>query len=108
MRVEERRLPLDFPVPVGVMSTGISTIVGGSQNLEWESGDLVLFLGEDLLPMLTLAIGGALAIGTLAALARPRQDVPDGELARPPLIRSIIQIAIGATVSIWAIASLLG
>ncbi|MEM9561393.1 MAG: hypothetical protein AAGA93_02175 [Actinomycetota bacterium] len=66
------------------------------------------FLGDDLLPMLTLAIGGALALGTLAALARPRTDVPEGELARPPLGRSLIQIAIGTTVSIWAIASLLG
>ncbi len=68
----------------------------------------MLFLGEDLLPMLTLAIGGALAIGTITALARPRTDVPEGELARPPLVRSLIQIAIGTTVSIWAIASLLG
>jgi hypothetical protein len=59
--------------------------------------------------MLTLAIGGALAIGTIAALAKPRTtDVPEGELARPPLVRSLIQIAIGTTVSIWAIASLLG
>lgn len=68
----------------------------------------MLFLGEDLLPMLTLAIGGALAIGTLAALARPRDETPEGELARPPLVRSLIQIAIGTTVSIWAIASLIG
>jgi hypothetical protein len=90
------------------MTTGITTIVDGPQNLECEFGDAVLFLGEDLLPMLTLAIGGALAIGTLAALARPRDNVPDGELARPPLMRSIIQIGIGTTVSIWAIASLLG
>jgi hypothetical protein len=66
------------------------------------------FLGDDLLPLLTLAIGGALAIGTLTALARPRADVPDGELARPPLGRSLIQIAIGTIVSVWAIASLLG
>jgi hypothetical protein len=34
MRVEERRLPLDFPVPVGVMTTGVTTIVEGVQNLE--------------------------------------------------------------------------
>jgi len=65
------------------------------------------FLGEDLLPWLTLAIGGALAVGTLAALVRPRTEVPEGELARPPLGRSLIQIVIGTTVSIWAIASLL-
>lgn len=67
------------------------------------------FLGDDLLPMLTLAIGGALALGTLAALVRPRtDDVPEGELARPPLARSFIQVAIGTVVSLWALASLLG
>ena len=66
------------------------------------------FLGDDLLPMLTLAIGGALAVGTLAALVRPRSDVPEGELARPPLARSLIQITIGTVVSVWALASLLG
>jgi len=67
-----------------------------------------MFLGENLLPLLTLAIGGALAVGTLAAMIRPRTEVRDGELERPPLGRSILQIAIGTTVSIWAIASLLG
>lgn len=67
-----------------------------------------MFLGEDLLPYLTLAVGGGLAIGTLAALLRPRTDVAEGELERPPLGRSLVQIAIGTTVSIWAIASLLG
>ncbi len=67
-----------------------------------------MFLGENLLPLLTLAIGGALAVGTLAAMIRPRTEVRDGELERPPLGRSILQIAIGTIVSIWAIASLLG
>ncbi len=67
-----------------------------------------MFLGEDLLPLLTLAIGGALAAGTIAAFLRPRSDVRDGELDRPPVGRSIVQVVIGVTVSIWAIASLLG
>ena len=67
-----------------------------------------MFLGENLLPLLTLAVGGGLAVGTLAALIRPRAEVRDGELEKPPLGRSLIQIAIGATVSVWALASLLG
>lgn len=67
-----------------------------------------MFLGENLLPLLTLAVGGGLAVGTLAALARPRDEQREGELERPPLGRSLIQIAIGTMVSIWAIASLLG
>ncbi|MGH1487810.1 MAG: hypothetical protein ACRBK7_00200 [Acidimicrobiales bacterium] len=67
-----------------------------------------MFLGEDLLPWLTLAIGGGLAIGTIAALVKPREEAREGELERPPLARSLIQITIGLLVSIWAVASLLG
>ncbi len=67
-----------------------------------------MFLGENLLPLLTLAVGGGLAVGTIAAIVRPRDEVRDGELERPPLGRSLIQITIGVVVSIWAIASLLG
>ena len=66
-----------------------------------------MFLGEDLLPWLVLAIGGALAIGTFLALVRP-QNNPDGtDLARPPLARSLVMIALGSVASIWGIASLL-
>lgn len=65
-----------------------------------------MFLGEDLLPWLTLAIGGALAVGTLMALVRPPEQIKDGDLAQAPLIRSISQILIGSLASVWAIASL--
>lgn len=65
-----------------------------------------MFLGDDLLPWLTLAIGGALAAGTLLALIRPPETAKDGDLAKAPLLRSIIQIAIGTFAAIWAIASL--
>lgn len=66
-----------------------------------------MFLGEDLLPLLTLAIGGALALGTVAAFVKPRTDIRDGELERPPVGRSVIQVVIGLTASVWAIATLL-
>ena len=89
------------------MAAGITTIVEGLKNLEPDFG-AAMFLGENLLPLLTLAIGGALAVGTLAAFVRPRADVRDGELERPPLGRSILQVAIGLVASIWAIATLLG
>lgn len=65
-----------------------------------------MFLGDDLLPWLTLAIGGALAIGTLAALIRPPETAKEGELATAPLGRSIVQILIGTFASVWALASL--
>jgi len=68
-----------------------------------------MFLGEDLLPWLTLAIGAALAVGTGLALFRPNDasSVAEGELERPPLGRAIVQIALGTVASIWAIATLI-
>ena len=73
-------------------------------------GDLVLaetlFLGEDLLPLLVLALGGALAVGNLLALVRPpRQTRPD-ELPRAPLGRSLVMLTLGLVAAIWAAASL--
>lgn len=67
-----------------------------------------MFLGEDLLPWLTLALGGALAVGTGLALLRPPELPKDGELERAPLGRSLVQICIGLIASLWAIATLLG
>ncbi len=65
-------------------------------------------MGEDILVWLMLAVGGALMLGTATALIRPKDEIGEGELERPPLGRSLVQIAIGLIVVIWAIASLLG
>lgn len=66
-------------------------------------------LGDDLLPWLVLALGGALAVGTAGALLRP--SPPDkqvqGDLARPPLARSLVMIAVGLVAAVWGLASLL-
>lgn len=66
----------------------------------------MLFLGEDLLAWLVLALGGALAVGTALALVRPPAETAEGDLARPPLSRSLVMIAVGAVAAIWALASL--
>jgi len=66
-----------------------------------------LLLGDDLLPWLTLAIGGALAVGTTLALLRPPPETGDGDLVRPPLARSVVMIAIGSVAAIWGLASLI-
>lgn len=86
-----------------------------------------MFLGENLLPYLVLAMGAALAVGNLMALLVPRQSpttrpTPDGDdldgaatendlvavdLERPPVGRSLLMILIGTLASLWAIASLL-
>ena len=73
-----------------------------------ESGDSgVNPLGDNLLPLMVLALGGALAIGTVVALVRPPKNPKTGDLNRPPLARSIVMIALGSVAAIWGLASLL-
>ncbi|MBU6329363.1 MAG: hypothetical protein KGR18_05350 [Acidobacteria bacterium] len=66
-----------------------------------------MFLGEDLLAWLVLAIGGALAVGTALALVRPPRRPDSGDLVRPPLTRSVIMILLGTVAAIWGLASLI-
>ena len=65
-----------------------------------------MFLGDDLLPLLVLALGAALVFGNGMALARPPREAKDGELARAPVGRSAVMIGIGLVAAIWALASL--
>ena len=65
-----------------------------------------LFLGEDLLAWLVLALGAALAVGNGLALVRlPRQTKP-GELTRAPVGRTLTMMVIGLVAAVWALASL--
>lgn len=67
-----------------------------------------MFLGDDLLPWLVLAIGGAMAVGNLAALVRPPERAHhDEDLERAPMARSIVFIVIGSIAAIWALGSLI-
>ena len=63
--------------------------------------------GDNLLPLLLLALGGALAVGTGLALIRPPQNPKDGSLAKPPLGRSLVQIGIGSIAAVWALVTML-
>lgn len=65
-----------------------------------------MFLGENLLTWLVLAMGGAMAVGSALALVRPPDDPREGELERAPVGRSVVMIAIGSIAAIWALASL--
>ena len=64
-------------------------------------------LGDDLLPWMLLALGGALAVGTALALFRPPAEQADGDLARPPLARSVVMILVGLVAAVWGLATLL-
>ena len=65
-----------------------------------------MFLGEDLLAWLVLAIGGAMAAGSIMALVRPPEQPREGDLATAPVGRSLVMIVIGAIAALWALASL--
>lgn len=66
-----------------------------------------MFLGEDLLAWLVLALGGALCVGNVMAVVRPpaAQRDPDN-LERAPVTRSLTMAFVGFVAAVWAIASL--
>ena len=67
-----------------------------------------LFLGENILAWLVLALGGALAVGNAMALARPPKETREGELSRAPVGRSVVMLAVGVLAAVWALATLTG
>ena len=66
-----------------------------------------MFLGEDLLAYLVLAVGGALCVGNVLALVRPPDDLAEGDLERAPVGRSVAMAVIGGIAALWALASLI-
>ena len=71
-----------------------------------------MFLGEDLLQYLLLALGGALFVGNVMALVRPPTQRPgvtgdEPQLERAPVMRSITYALIGLIAAVWAAATLI-
>jgi hypothetical protein len=66
----------------------------------------VLFLGEDLLAYLVLAVGGALFVGNLLALVRPPAQLEEGDLTQAPVVRSLVMGGLGLVACVWAVGSL--
>ena len=65
-----------------------------------------MFLGNDLLAWLILALGGALFAGNLMALVKPPPP-QEGDLAKAPVGRSVLMGVIGLIAAVWALASLI-
>lgn len=65
-----------------------------------------MFLGDNLLPYLVLALGGALLVGNGLALLRPPPAPKEGELPRAPIARSVVMMVVGLVASLWALATL--
>lgn len=65
-----------------------------------------MFLGDDLLALLVLAFGAAMALGSAMALVRPPANRKEGDQDAPAVGRSVTFVVIGSVASIWALASL--
>lgn len=66
-----------------------------------------VFLGDDLIVWLLLALGGALFLGNVMALVRPPEGPrAEGDLAEAPKGRSIVMAAVGFVVAVAALAAL--
>jgi hypothetical protein len=65
-----------------------------------------VFLGDNLLPLLVLALGAAMAFGNGLAVIRPPARSKEGDLARAPIGRSVVMIVVGLIAVVWAIATL--
>lgn len=66
-----------------------------------------MFLGEDLLAWLVIALGGAMCAGNIAALIRPpkkRREAND--LVKAPILRSLVMATIGGIAALWSLVSL--
>lgn len=67
-----------------------------------------MFLGENLIVWLLLALGGALFAGNVMALIRPPSTPRDeGDLEQAPRTRSVAMAAVGFVVAVAALGSLL-
>jgi hypothetical protein len=67
-----------------------------------------LFLGNDLIVWLLLALGGALFVGNVMALVRPPTAARrDGDLEQAPRGRSTFMAGIGFVVTVAALGALI-
>ena len=66
-----------------------------------------MFLGNNLLPFLVLALGGAMFVGNVLAIVRPPAQLKENDMPRAPVRRSLFMAVIGLVAAVWALASLL-
>lgn len=67
-----------------------------------------MFLGENLIVYLVLALGAALAVGNILALVKPPEKPQgEGDLQQAPKARSMGMALIGTIAALWAVVSLI-
>jgi hypothetical protein len=99
--LETRALEQNLATEREILHPGSVRSVGESANY-----GAAVILGDGLLPLIVLALGAAMAVGSALALVRPPDAPKEGELERAPVGRSIAMIVIGTLAAIWALASL--
>ena len=66
-----------------------------------------MFLGEDILAWLVIALGGAMFAGNVAAIIRPPKQRRDAnDLTKAPVVRSLVMATIGGIAALWGLISL--
>ena len=78
--------------------------IPSAKRTRWHNG--LMFLGDDLLKWMVLALGGALFAGNLVAIVKPPPAPKEGDLERAPMARSVFMGLLGLVASVWALASL--
>lgn len=63
--------------------------------------------GPAILAYLVMALGAAMAVGSLAAVVRPPERRKEGDLQQAPFVRSIAFALVGLLAALWALGSLL-
>ena len=63
--------------------------------------------GPDILAYLVLALGAAMAVGSILAVVRPPESRREGDLEHAPLARSVGFALVGLVAALWAVGSLL-
>ena len=63
--------------------------------------------GPDILAYLVLALGAAMAVGSILAVVRPPESRREGDLEHAPLGRSVVFALVGLVAALWALGSLL-
>jgi hypothetical protein len=63
--------------------------------------------GPDILAYLVLALGAAMAVGSILAVVRPPEARREGDLEQAPLGRSVVFALVGLVAALWALGSLL-
>lgn len=67
-----------------------------------------MFLGDDLLAWMVLALGGALFAGNALAIVKPPPRPKEStDLAKAPVVRSVAMALVGLVAAIWSLASLI-